>query len=163
MAKNIINRPRISKWIGGGYIIITSFIAVLFLFIVSLADIRSSPLDLQIFLYAVMIFVLFLLVFITFSLYRTKYVIRNGMLVSWSPFVKINLKLKDIKKVEKTLIPFHIRIGASLYCGIFYIPELGWTKAIITNFSDGLLITDKNNKRYLITPLNSEKFKKFFN
>jgi hypothetical protein len=107
-----------------------------------------------------MIFALFLLSFTTFSLYRTKYVIQNDVLSSWSPFVKISLKIKDIKKVERTLIPFHVRVGASLYCGMFYIPELGWTKAVITNLSDGLLITDKNNKRYLITPSNPDKFKK---
>jgi hypothetical protein len=160
MEKNIINKPRISKLIGGGYIIITFFIAILFLFIGSLADIRSSPLDLQIFLYAVMIFVLFLLSFTTLSLYNTKYVISNGVLSSWSPFAKIRLRIKDIKKVERTLIPFHIRVGASLYCGMFYIPGIGWTKAIITNLRDGLLITDKNNKHYLITPSNPEEFKK---
>lgn len=158
--KNIINKPRISKWIGGGYIIITIFIAILFLFIGYLADIRSSPVNFKIFIGSIMTFALLLLGSTTLSLYRTKYVIQNNTLNSWSPFAKINLKIKDIKKVERTFIPFHIRVGASLYCGMFYIPEFGWTKAIITNLSDGLLITDKRNKHYLITPSNPDEFKK---
>ena len=160
MSKKVINKPRISKWVGGGYIAITIFIAILFLFIGSLSDIRSGPVNLKIIVYSVMTFALLLLGSITFSLYRTKYVIQNGVLSSWSPFAKINLKIKDIKNIERTRIPFHIRVGASLYCGMFYIPEFGWTKTIITNLSDGLLITDKNNKHYLITPSNPEKFKK---
>jgi hypothetical protein len=160
MKQNVINKPRISKWIGGMYTILTIFITILFFAILFGTDIRSSPLNLQIFFFDIMIFVLLFIGFTTCSFYRTKYVIHDGVLHSWSPFAIINVKLRDIKKVERTMIPFHIRVGASLYSGRFYIPGLGWTRAIITNLIDGILITTKDKKRYLITPYNPDRFVK---
>lgn len=112
-----------------------------------------------------MVFVVVLMAVTAYGLYRTKYVIRGGILSSWSPFAIIRLRLKDIKEVEITRIPFHIRIyGAGLYCGLFYIPGLGRTKTIMTNLSDGVLITTKDRKHgkkyYLITPSDPERFVK---
>ena len=160
MSKNVINKPRISNWIGGLYIIITIFIAIIYLVITFLSDIRSEDIYSQLFLFGVMIFVLSLMSLMIKSLYKTKYTLKDGVLYSWSPFAIINLKLKDIEKVERTLIPFHFRVGASLYSGRFYIPSLGWTRAIITNLNDGVLITTKDKRRYLITPSNPDKFVK---
>jgi len=156
----VVNKPRISKWIGGMYIILTIFISILFIVISFGTDIRYGPIYLRMLFFGTMIFVLFIMGFITYSFYKTKYILCKDFLYSWSPFAIIKIKTKDIKKVERTIVPFHIRIGASLYSGRFYIPSLGWTKAIITNLSDGLLITDKKNRKYLITPSNPEKFKK---
>ena len=156
----MINKPRISKWIGGMYTILTIFILILYITIAFVSNIRFSPIFLQIFLFGVMIFVFFLMAFTAYSFYKTKYVIQDGVLYSQSPFAIIKLKLKDIKKVERTLIPFHFRVGASLYSGRFYIPSLGWTRAIITNLSDGVLITTRDKKYYLITPSNPDKFVK---
>lgn len=163
MVNNMINKPRISKWIGGMYTILTIFILILYITITFVSDIRSSPLYSQLFFFGIMIFVLFLMAFTTCSLYKTKYVLQDGVLYSWSPFAIIKIKLKDIKKVERTMIPFHIRVGASLYSGRFYIPSLGWTRAIITNLSDGVLITTKDKKHYLITPSNPDRFIKLLN
>jgi hypothetical protein len=157
-AKTMINKPRMSKWVGGMYTVLTIFIAIIFVAIAFGTNIRSSPLNLQILFFGLMAFVLFMMVFTTCSLYRTKYILQNGVLHSWSPFATINLKLRDIKKVERAMIPFHIRVGADLYSGRFYIPSLGWTKAIITNLSDGVMITTKDKKRYLITPSNPDRF-----
>lgn len=156
----MINNPRISKWIGGIYVILTIFICVLFIVIGFGTGITSEVFILQIFFFGVMGFVVFLLIITTYSLYKTKYVIQNGTLSSWSPFAIIKLKVKNIKKVERTLIPFHIRVGASLYSGRFYVPNVGWAKTIMTNLSDGVLITTNDKKHYLITPSNPDKFVK---
>jgi len=72
----------------------------------------------------------------------------------------IKLKLKDIKKVEKIIFPFNIKVGASFYCGIFYVPNLGWIRTIITNLRDTVLITTKDGKYYMITPSKPERFMK---
>lgn len=157
---NMINKPRISKWIGGMYAILTIFILILFVVIASETDIGLSSIYSQVLLFGIMVFISFIMVLMTYSFYRTKYVIQDGILYSWSPFAVIELKLNDIKKVERTRVPFHVRVGASLYSGRFYIPELGWTKSIITNLTDGVLITTKYNKHYLITPSNPDKFVK---
>jgi len=163
MAKNVINKPRISKWIGGMYAILMILISILFIVISFGTDIRLSPLYSQLFFFGIIIFVLFIMGFTTCSFYKTKYVLQDGILYSWSPFAIIKLKLKDIKKVERTMVPFHIRVGASLYSGRFYIPSLGWTRAIITNLSDGVLITTKDKKHYLITPSDPDRFVKLLN
>ena len=163
MVNNMINKPRISKWIGGTYIITTIFILILYITIAFVSDMRFSPVLVQILFFGVMMFVLFLMTFTTVSFHRTQYVLQEGVLYSWSPFAIIKIKLKDIKKAERTMVPFHIRVGAALYSGRFYIPSLGWTKAIITNLSDGVLITTKDKKHYLITPSNPDRFVKILN
>jgi hypothetical protein len=158
--ENTINKPRISKWIGGIYAILTIFIAILYVVITFETNVRTSALGLQIFFFGVMFFVLFIVGLTAISFYRTEYVIRDDVLYSWSPFAVIKLKLNDIKKVERAIVPIHFRVGASLYSGRFYVPSLGWTKSIITNLTDGVIITTKDNKHYLITPSNPDKFVK---
>lgn len=158
--KEIVNKPKISKWVGGMYVILTIFVLTIFVSVPFASNILLSPLNLQILFFGIMIFLLFVLVLVTYSLYSTRYIIRDGVLHSWSPFAVINIKLTDIKSAEKMIIPFHFRVGASLYSGRFYVPSLGWTKGIITNLTDGVLITTRNKKRYLITPSSPEKFVK---
>jgi hypothetical protein len=155
-----INKPRISRWIGGMYGVLAIFIAILYAVITLETNVRTSPLGLRIFFFGVMFFVLFILGLTAISFYRTEYVISDGILYSWSPFVVIRLKLDNIEKIERTIVPIHIRVGASLYSGRFYVPSLGWTKSIITNLTDGVLITTKDNKHYLITPSNPDEFVK---
>jgi hypothetical protein len=156
--ENTINKPRISNWIGGMYAILTIFIAIIYIAITFGTNFRTSPPSLQILFFGVMFFVLFMIGLAAISFYRTKYVVSDGVLYSWSPFAVIKLKLDDIKKVERTIVPIHVRVGASLYSGRFYVPSLGWTKSIITNLTDGVIITTKDNKHYLITPSNPDKF-----
>lgn len=158
--KDMKNKPRISKWIGRGYLLLTVFIAVLYTAIALWANIFSFPYA-GIFFTVVMVFVLVLIGATTYSFYKTVYVVKEGFLYSSSPFAVINLGVKDITKIEQTRIPVSFKgFGATLYSGWFYIPALGWTKVIITNLTDGVLITDKNKKHYLITPSNPSSFVK---
>ena len=159
LPKEIVNRPYISRWIGRMYIIILGFIVILAGSIYFLAY-GDLALEGSAVFGGVMAFVTALLAVTVIAFYNTKYKIKDGVLSAWSPFVMIRLRLKDIRKVEKTRIPVHFRVGASLYCGIFYVPGLGWVKAIITNLKDGVLITAKGKKYYLITPSRPKKFMK---
>ena len=147
----ITNKPRISNWIGGLYIGIAIFIALLFASIAFLTGMLALFLSIGVLVFAI-------LGLTAYCFYRTVYVIEDGILISWSPFMTINLKLSDIRKVERTMVPMHLRAGAGGYCGKFYIAGVGWTRAIISNFVDGVLITDKDGKHYLITPSNPDKF-----
>ena len=151
--KTIINKPRISKWIGRMYVILSLFILALFSFIALVADMPVLFLSI-----GVVVFVP--LAAIAYCFYRTRYVLSGGHLHSWSPFMTIDLKLSDIRKIERTRVPMHLRAGAGGYCGKFYIAGTGWTRAIISNFVDGVLITDKNGRHYLITPSNPDNFVK---
>jgi amino acid transporter len=143
------------------YAILTLFVAAIFVIISAPVDLTSSPFEILILLFGIMTFTVLLMALITYSFFNTKYVIHDGILYSWSPFAIIKLELRNIKKVERTIIPIHVRVGASFYSGRFYIPSIGWTRAIITNMNDGVLITTKDNKHYLITPSDPDKFVKF--
>jgi hypothetical protein len=161
MKKEIINKPYKSRWIGGMYISFTIFIVLIYLFIYLFAEgLYRTSYFLQIVLNSTMVFVFSFMLIITVSLYTTKYKIKDGVLTSWSPFVLIKLKLKDIKKVEKIMVPLHFKVGTSFYCGFFYAPNLGWIRSIITNLRDAVLITTKDGRYYMITPSNPKRFMK---
>jgi hypothetical protein len=155
MAKEVINKPLVSNWIGGMYISILIFVALLYLIVYLEATIFLKSV-----FNAIMILILLIILITTMGFYNTKYRIKDGFLYSWSPFMIIKVNIKDIKKVEKTTVPMHFRVGASLYSGSFYVPNLGWVNSIITNLKDAILITTKKGKYYMITPSNPEKFMK---
>ncbi|MFI5412823.1 MAG: PH domain-containing protein [Candidatus Micrarchaeales archaeon] len=153
------NKPRISKWIGRGYLLLT--IAIIIIYSVIMLSIPFNQILAVIILSVVMVAAIFILCATTYSLYSTTYSIKDGRLYSWSPFAIVNISLKDIAKAEQTRIPFYFRgFGASAYCGKFYIPAVGWTRVIITNMTDGVLIKTKNGRNYLITPSNPKSFTK---
>jgi len=155
MAKEVTNKPLVSNWIGGMYISILIFVALLYPIVyLEAAILLKSVFN------AAMILVLLIILITTMGFYNTKYRIKDGFLYSWSPFMIIKVNIKDIKKVEKTMVPMHFRVGASLYSGSFYVPNLGWVNSIITNLKDAILITTKKGKYYMITPSNPEKFMK---
>jgi hypothetical protein len=160
MEKYIVNRPLKSKWIGGMYVSILVFVAFLYLTLYAYDAMYETSFSVTIFFSAVMAFVLLLILAVTISFYRTRYTIKDGFLYSWSPFMVIKVNIKDIKKVERTMVPMHFRVGASLYSGYFYVPNLGWVGSIITNLRDAILITTKKGKYYMITPSNPERFMK---
>jgi len=158
LMKDMKNRPRISKWIGGGYLLLTILLAVLYAAIALFSNV-FSVLYAGIILTVVMTFAVVLVGVTTYCFYNTVYEVKDGFIHSCSAFAVINLGIKDIAKIERTLIPFYFKgFGASLYSGYFYIPTVGWTKVIITNLTGGVLITDKKGKHYLITPSNPNKF-----
>jgi len=66
--------------------------------------------------------------------------------------------MKAIKSVERTRIPFGVRLfGASFYGGYYHLPSVGRTFMIITNSRDGVLIRAEH-QNYVITPKNPENF-----
>ncbi len=151
------NRPRISNWIGGGYVFLAAFIIALYVTMLLLLPFPNLYASLV--FNAVMIVVSISICAIAASIYGTAYRIEKGGLHSWAPFAVIDIRLKDIAKAGRTMIPFSFKgFGASAYCGWFYIPTVGWTRVIITNLSDGVLIRTKDGKNYLVTPSNPKGF-----
>jgi len=159
MKNGIINKPYKSHWIGSLYVFLTVLIAIIYLFIYLFADgLYRTSYFLQAVLNGTMLFVFLLILTTTISFYTTKYRIKNGILTSWSPFVSIKIKLKEIKSVEKIMFPFNIKVGASFFCGFFYVPNLGWVRTIITNLRDAILITTRDGRYHMITPSNPKRF-----
>ena len=160
MKKEVVNKPYISHWIGGLYVSLTVLIALVYFIVFLFTEIYQASCFIKAVFNTTMIFVFSLVLIITIGFYTTKYKIKNDVLYSWSLFMLIKIKLKDIKNVEKIMVPLHFRFGASLYCGVFYVPNLGWVRTIITNLRDAILITTKKGKYYMITPSSPKKFMK---
>ncbi len=103
-----------------------------------------------------------IMLLILLSLYRTKYILTEGeLIVKTTKLIGGNktIPLKTVKYVEKTIIPFGVKLfGASFHGGYYYVPSLGRAFLAITNFRDGLLIKTSEGS-YVITPRNPLDFK----
>ncbi|MBN2202872.1 MAG: hypothetical protein JW700_01660 [Candidatus Aenigmarchaeota archaeon] len=158
MAKEIVNIPKKSTWIGRMFLTITLAVATVFASVSYLVAAESAA-EFY-FITTVMIGVMSMMLITTIGFYLTKYMIKNNVLTSWSPFVYIKINLKDVKSVEKVLFPFGFRVGASLYSGFYYVPNLGWARVVITNLKDIILIKTKDGRKYMISPKNPKRFMK---
>jgi len=107
-------------------------------------------------------FVGIIILLILTSLYRTRYILTNEELIIKT--TKLigggkTIPLRTVKSIEKTLIPFGIKLfGASFHGGHYYVPGIGRAFLTITNFTDGLLIKT-THENYLITPSKPLDFK----
>ena len=158
MGEEIVNRPK-RTWVGRGYVMLLVSVVILFSWVFTIASPKMSSNE-SVFFILLFGSITALFAVMVYCYYGTKYVIRDGVLHSWSPFAVINLPLKDVVKLERQRVPVHMRVGASLYSGRFYIPGVGWTRAIITNLTDGILIYAKDGRKYLITPSDPDNFAK---
>jgi|GEM_PF-574702 hypothetical protein len=158
--ENMKNKPRISKWIGGGYLLLFLLIVVIYVAI----GLWSGVFNYLVagIIYNIAMLCAIVLIGVTvYCLYNTSYVVKDDSLHSGSPFATMNISLQDIETIEQTRIPFYFKgWGASLYSGRFYIPAVGWARVIITNLTDGVLITGKDGRHYLITPSDPAEFVK---
>jgi len=157
----IINYPRVSKPIAGTYVVITVFIAALAAFFGYLGI--FTPMGISgVFAALVVLIVLGVFILLFASLYKTHYVLEeNKLMIKTSRLIggSKTIALNDVVSVERTLIPFGIRLfGASFHGGYYQIPGLGRAFMAITNYSDGLLIKTQSGN-YVITPKNPEEFK----
>jgi hypothetical protein len=159
---SIVNRPNVSKAIVAVYeVIVVLTLAVTALF-VGLVIFSSIEIIAGVAACVVLALVSLVMILILASIYRTSYVVTDDELVINTTRViggRKTIPLKKISSVEKTFIPFGIRLfGASFYGGYYNIPSLGRAFLVITNFQDGLLIkTEQGN--YIITPSNPLGFK----
>lgn len=155
MAEKVF-RPRLSKWIMGMYWIILLFMLAMTLMIPVIAslDLFAAVVFLVVLSFAALVFVLFI-----FRAYRMKYVVKDGELTIHGIFRTSTVKTSEIKSAEKTLIPMGFKLfGTSFLGGLYYIPGKGKVWVAMGNFEDGVMISTKQDKHYLITPMGPEKF-----
>ncbi|MGA2310330.1 MAG: PH domain-containing protein [Candidatus Bathyarchaeia archaeon] len=102
-----------------------------------------------------------IIISIVVSMDRTEYTLtQRELIMRASVFIggTKRVSLETIESVERTLIPFGIRLfGATGYGGYYYFPSIGKTFVVITNFRDGVLIKTKQGN-FLITPKNPDDF-----
>lgn len=147
---------KLSKWIMGLYWLILLLLVVMLVGIPLVANMSCF----QAFVFSsVHSLAVLLLVFIIIKALRIKFSITKNELIIDGIFCKNIIKISDIKSVQKTYIPFGFRLfGASFLGGWHYFPAIGTAWVVMGNFEDGVLITTKQKKHYLITPENPLEF-----
>jgi len=157
----IVNKPEVSKAIAcsyGGLCIFIAAIAVGF----ALAGIFTPMQAGGIVSAIVLVIVEAITLLILRSLYTTRYILTDREIVLKTTRLIGGTKkivLEDVESVEKTLIPFGVRLfGASFHGGYCEVPNLGRAFLAITNFNDGVLIKTKE-RNYIITPKSPAEFK----
>jgi len=158
---SFVNRPDISKTVIWTYGTLVVFIAAIVIFFLYAAG--FTPMGNMGIIAAVGSAVVELIMLsIVRSLYGTRYILTSEELVIKT--TKLigggkRIQLNTVESVEKTLIPFGIKLfGASFHGGYYQIPNLGRAFLAMTNFKDGLLIRTKQGN-YIITPRNPLAFK----
>jgi len=159
---SIVNKPVVSRAIAATYEVLTVFIIALAGLVTYLTFSSRIGLIALMVESVVLGFAGLVMLVILASIYRTSYtltenelIIRTTRLIGGSK----TIPLRTINSVEKTIIPFGIRLfGASFYGGYYYIPSLGRVFLAMTNFQDGLLIKTENGN-YIITPSKPLDFK----
>lgn len=150
----IVNKPEVSGSIKVVYIGLNVLIIALIIFF-AFISILTSMKAVGLVVIAILAVIEAIMLSLYNSLYKTRYVItEDKLIIKTSKLIGGNkeISIKDIKSIQRTLIPFGLRLfGASFYDGYYYIPSLGKAFLAITNFKDGLLIKTKNSN-YIITP-----------
>lgn len=156
----VINTPRVSRRIAWSYGSLTIFIAVLTGFFAGASIL--TPMGTGGAAAAVGTAVVGVIIFRLWrSLYTTRYVVtEEDLLIETTKLIggSQRIRLTAIESLEKTLIPFGIKLfGASFHGGYYQIPGLGTAFMAITNLEDGLLIHTTKG-RYIITPKAPQRF-----
>ena len=136
MAAKIVDKPEVSKGVALTYGGIAAFTAGLIAFLVYAG--LSTPMGLMGIIASIgLTFVEAVMLLILRSLYRTRYILTDeDLIIKTTRLIggDKRIPLKTIKSVEKTLIPFGIRLfGASFHGGYYHIPGLGRAFLVITN------------------------------
>ena len=157
-----VNKPEISRIIAGFYVAMTVFVSVVFgvVFYFVYTEVPPNSLVAMAVLVPVIILVEGVMVWAVASIYRTRYVLTDTELVIEASRLiggKKRIPLETIQSMQRTLIPFGIKlVGASFHGGHYYIPSIGRAFIAITNFKDGVLIKATNGN-YVITPSNPDE------
>ncbi len=140
--------PRLSKWIAGMYWSILAFLVFMLIAI-----------PLQVIFLVVFLPVIVMFVFIMLKAYRMKFTIGENRIIVNGIFKKNRIEIAAIKSIDKIPMPAGFRLfGASFLGGWYYLPGIGKAWVTMGNFQDGVLISTKKGKHYLITPQDPLKF-----
>lgn len=143
---DLVFKSKVSNWIAGLYWSILIFLGIMFF-----AVPYFSPMT---------FFVIFLIIgFTLFKAYRLYFIISNKSLIIGGLLKNHEILFSDINEVRKVPIPFGFRLfGASFLGGKYYFPGIGTAWVVMSNFDDGVLISTKRKKNYVITPRDPPHF-----
>lgn len=147
---------KVSSWISAFYFGTLFFLIALMFLIPFKSEMSFS--ESQTF-YLIFSAIIALFLYLIYCLYNTEYRLSSQTLKYKSLTGWKKIDLSEIKLVKPTVIPLGFRVfGASLLGGSFYLPGIGWTEMMMTNFSDGVLIKTEDGSNYVFTPENPFQF-----
>ena len=148
--------PRLSRWITGMYWSIFAFLAFMLVAMPFLVKMSSWE---KVLFQGTFLAVLAMFIFIMLKAYRMRFTIEKDRIIVSGVFKENRIEISDIKSIDKGPIPAGIRIfGASFLGGLYYLPGIGRAWVSMGNFQDGVLISTKKGKHYVITPRKPLKF-----
>ena len=148
--------PRLSKWIAVMY---WSILAFLIFMLVAMSFLAEMSFWEEVLFLVVFLAVLVMFIFIMVKAYRMRFTIEKNRIIVRGVFKKNRIKISDIKSIDKVPIPAGVRLfGASFLGGWYYLPGIGKAWVTMGNFQDGVLISTKKDKHYVITPQEPLKF-----
>ena len=157
----IINKPEVSGAITLSYKALVVFIVSVTVFF-SYAAFFTPMGNVGIGAAIISAFAGMIILLVLVSINRTTYILtKEELIIKATRLIGggKTIPLRTVESVEKTLIPFGIKLfGASFHGGYYYVPSMGRAFLTITNFKDGLLIKT-SHENYLITPSEPLKFK----
>ncbi|UCH89079.1 MAG: hypothetical protein JSV49_00060 [Thermoplasmata archaeon] len=90
---------------------------------------------------------------------RTLYTLKRNEIEIYGAMGTKSISYDEIESVKKSAIPSGLRLyGSTFLGGWYYLPGIGKTWVSMTNFTDGVLISTREEGKYLITPKEPERF-----
>ena len=153
---NISFKAAMSRSISAFYMCTIALLGVLFGAIIIFAPLVLVEKVLLMGLFALIdMFLLYLLL----RAYRTRYTLCQDDLNVYGAMGTKKIPYGEIESIKRSAIPSGLRLyGVSFLGGWYYLPGIGRTWVSMTNFKDGILISTLDDKRYLLTPAEPERF-----
>jgi len=147
---------RLSRWIAGLYWLILVFLGAMIVFIPIVAKMQQPE---GIFFRATISLAFLAIAFILYRAYKLRFTVTQQEVAASGIFKKIRIGITEISSIQKTPIPIGFRLcGASFLGGWYYLPGIGRAMVAMTNFSDGVMITTKRGKHFVLTPKDPQQF-----
>ncbi|UCF08191.1 MAG: hypothetical protein JSW28_00415 [Thermoplasmata archaeon] len=90
---------------------------------------------------------------------RTLYTLNSHKIEISGAMGTKTISLDQIEAIKESAIPCGLRLfGSSFLGGWYYLPGIGRVWVSMTNFRDGVLISMQDNKKYLVTPKEPQRF-----
>jgi hypothetical protein len=161
-AENKISfRSEMSGGISGFYWLTIILLAILAGAIVIFAPLNSME---KILLLNLFTCITLVLLYLLTRASRTSYTINSHDIKVYGAMGTKNISYNEIESIKKSPIPSGLRLfGFSFLGGWYYLPGIGRTWVSMTNFKDGVLISTKDDKKFMITPKDPMRFIKVVN
>lgn len=149
-SRGIVFGSRFSRCIAGMYFAILAFLVLMLVYMP--LNVEMEPFERVAFI-VLFTLVLLIFIFIVVRAYRMKFTVTSHHIIVSGIFKQNRIEIAGIQSIYKTAIPFGFRLfGASFLGGWYYLPGVGKAWVVMSNFQDGVLISTKQGKHYVITP-----------